>query len=259
VPRISPLLVVLGLSGCSARVQHGLDERQANEIQTVLVERGFQARKQVEDGRPPTWAIEVESAEAADAVRILAELGLPRPHPSGVRELLKPGLVPDPTEQHALLLEAQSGELARTLEAVDGVVSARVHLVRPQPGRPGLPSSLPKASVYLRVHPAAVGRLATMREQLRALVAGGVEGLEASGVTLVTSEIISTVPARPGAVARASVGPSWRVAAAASALLAALGAALLALRRFVLRPREPGQGVVAIRPVVQGPVKERAA
>jgi type III secretory pathway lipoprotein EscJ len=98
-----------------------------------------------------------------------------------------------------------------------------------------------------------------MREQLRALVAGGVEGLEASGVTLVTSEVISTVPARPGAVGRASVGPSWRVAAAASALLAALGAALLALRRFVLRPRESGQGVVAIRPVVQGPVKERAA
>jgi len=259
VVRLSALLVLLGLCGCSARVQHGLDERQANEIQTVLVERGFEAHKHVEDGRPPTWAIEVESAEAADAVRILAELGLPRPHPSGVRELLKPGLVPDPTEQHALLLEAQSGELARTLEAVDGVVSARVHLVRPQPGRPGSPSSQPKASVYLRVHPAAVGRLAAMREQLRALVAGAVEGLESSGVTLVISEVISTVPVRPAPAARPSVGPSWRFATAASMLLVALGAAFFAFRRFVLRPRGAGQAVVAIRPVVQGPVKERAA
>ena len=131
----SPVLLGLGLGGvgCSARVQHGLDERQANEIQTVLVERGFRARKVMEEGRPPTWAVEVESADAADAVRVLAELGLPRARPAGVRELLKPGLVPDPVEQHALLVEAQSGELARTLEAVDGVVSARVHLVRPQP------------------------------------------------------------------------------------------------------------------------------
>ena len=126
-------------AGCSARVQHGLDERQANEIQTVLLERGFHARKRVEEGRPPTWAVEVDPADAADAVRVLAELGLPRARPAGVRELLKPGLVPDPVEQHALLLEAQSGELARTLEAVDGVVSARVHLVRPQPTRAGSP------------------------------------------------------------------------------------------------------------------------
>ncbi len=136
------LAAVLGVLavGCSAQVQHGLDERQANEIQTVLLERGFRARKRVEEGRPPTWAVEVEPADAPDAVRVLAELGLPRPRPAGVRELLKPGLVPDPVEQHALLLEAQSGELSRTLEAVDGVVSARVHLVRPQPTRTGVPA-----------------------------------------------------------------------------------------------------------------------
>ena len=52
-------------------------------------------------------------------------------------------------------VEAQSGELARTLEAVDGVVSARVHLVRPQPTRAGTPSAPTKAAVYLRVQPAA--------------------------------------------------------------------------------------------------------
>jgi type III secretion protein J len=64
-----PLLVLLGLglggAGCSARVQHGLDERQANEIQTVLVERGFRARKS--GGGPASdLGAEVESADAAD-------------------------------------------------------------------------------------------------------------------------------------------------------------------------------------------------
>jgi len=50
-----PVLLALGLGlggvACSARVQHGLDERQANEIQSVLLERGFRARKAVEDVR----------------------------------------------------------------------------------------------------------------------------------------------------------------------------------------------------------------
>src|SRR5215510_1879393 len=72
--RLGPQGLAIVLAGCSARVQHGLDERQANEIQTVLVERGFRARKVVEDGRPPTWAVEVEPSDAADAVRVLAEL-----------------------------------------------------------------------------------------------------------------------------------------------------------------------------------------
>jgi type III secretion protein J len=254
-----PLAIALAVEGCSAQVQHGLDERQANEIQTVLVDRGFEARKRVEDGRPPTWAIEVESAEAADAVRILAELGLPRPHPSGVRELVKPGLVPDPTEQHALLMEAQSGELARTLEAVDGVVSARVHLVRPQPGRPGTPSAQPKAAVYLRVHPAAAARLAAMGEQLRALVAGAVEGLEASGVTLVISEVVSTVPTRPPASTTSSVGRSWALGSGAVGLLLALGAVFLVARRALRRPGRAASSAVGIRPVVQGPLKGKAA
>ena len=191
-----------------AGLQHGLDERQANEIQTVLVERGFRARKAVEEGRPPTWAVEVESADAADAVRVLAELGLPRARPAGVRELLKPGLVPDPVEQHALLVEAQSGELARTLEAVDGVVSARVHLVRPQPTRTGVPGATAKAAVYLRAQPAAAVHLRAMGDELRALVAGSVEGLEPGAVTLVVSEVVSALPPRAPTPVRAGWAPA---------------------------------------------------
>src|SRR5215813_437044 len=205
------------VAGCSARVQTGLDERQANEIQTVLVGRGFHARKVVEEGRPPTWAVEVDSADAADAVRVLAELGLPRARPAGVRELLRPGLVPDPVEQHALLLEAQSGELARTLEAVDGVVSARVHLVRPAPTRAGVPGAPTKAAVYLRARPAAALHLRAMQEELRALVAGSVEGLEPVAVTLVVSEVVSAVPPRAPVPVRSGWAP------------ALLGAGVLAL------------------------------
>ncbi|HUM12703.1 MAG TPA: flagellar M-ring protein FliF [Myxococcaceae bacterium] len=243
---------------CSASVQHGLDERQANELQTVLMERGFQARKVVEDGRPPTWAVEVEAADAADAVRVLAELGLPRARTPGVRELLKPGLVPDPVEQHALLVEAQSGELARTLEAVDGVVSARVHLVRPQPNRSGMPSAPTKAAVYLRAQRSAAPRLQAIEHELRALVAGSVEGLEPAAVTLVVSEVVSTVPPRALPPVRSAWAPAL-LGAGVLVLGGASGGAALWARRRARRRLAPAATGLALRPVVQAPLARREA
>jgi len=254
------LSTIVLLLGCSARVQQGMDERQANEIQTVLTERGFRARKTMEDGRPPTWTVEVDPADAADAVRILAELGLPRARPAGVRELLRPGLVPDPVEQHALLLEAQAGELARTLEAVDGVVSARVHLVRPQPARAGAATPPTKAAVYLRARPSTAAHLQSMRDELRGLVAGAVEGLEPLGVTLVVSEVVTTVPARSSAPPRSGWAP-----ALVGALLLALGSLggwgfLLFRRRAQPKKSVPATpGSVALRPVVQAQLARREA
>jgi len=257
------LPALLGLTlgaACSARVQHGLDERQANEIQTVLMERGFQARKVVEEGRPPTWAVEVEPADSADAVRVLAELGLPRARPAGVRELLKPGLVPDPVEQHALLLEAQSGELARTLEAVDGVLSARVHLVRPAPTRSGVPGAPTKAAVYLRARPAAATHLRAMQEELRALVAGSVEGLEPGAVTLVVSEVVSAVPQRAPVPVRSGWAPAL-LGAGVLALGAAAVTAFLWIRRRRRRrvPAAAPPTSLALRPLVQAPLVRREA
>ena len=252
--------LLLGGAGCSARVQHGLDERQANEIQTVLMERGFRARKVVEDGRPPTWAVEVEPSDAADAVRVLAELGLPRTRPAGIRELLKPGLVPDPVEQHALLLEAQSGELARTLEAVDGVLSARVHLVRPAPTRSGAPGAPTKAAVYLRARPAAALHLHAMQEDLRALVAGSVEGLEPGAVTLVVSEAVSAVPTRGPVPVRSG----WAPALLGAGVLVLGGAGAMAFLRMHRRRRREAPvpsapTSLALRPVVQAPLARREA
>jgi type III secretion protein J len=252
------LVLAFVAAGCSARVQSGLDERQANEVQTILVERGFHARKVVEDGRPPTWAVEVDSADSADAVRVLAELGLPRARPAGVRELLRPGLVPDPVEQHALLLEAQSGELARTLEAVDGVVSARVHLVRPQPTRTGTPGAPTKAAIYLRARPAAAARLETMRDEIRALVAGSVEGLEPSAVTLVVSEVVSSVPPR----SRAPKRSPWVPVSLGLVVLAGAAAGVAVVLRCRASRRKASTapaGALTLRPVVQAPVARREA
>ena len=192
-------LLAAALAGCSVQIQHGLDERQANELQSVLVERGFDAKKVPEPGKKPTWAVEVPEDKATDAVRVLAELGLPRPRTEGFGEVFGKGsLVPTPTEERALYLQALSGELARTLESAEGVVSARVHLVLPPQARAGTPQPQAKASAFVRVRPGAAERVNASRDELKALLAGAVEGLSPDAVTLVVSEVETSVKAPSG-------------------------------------------------------------
>ncbi|HEY8207916.1 MAG TPA: flagellar M-ring protein FliF [Myxococcaceae bacterium] len=235
--------VVLMFSACSEPIQHGLDERQANEIQSVLVERGLEAEKVVEPGKKPTWSIEVPKEQATDAVRILSELGLPRPRAEGFSDVFKESLVPSPTEERARYLAASSGELSRTLESVDGVVSARVHLVLPPPPRPGAVPVPAKASAFLKVRPGMVERVNHLKEDLRALVAGGVENLSPDQVTLVVSEVATTVPARPGPASSSSLPPLRVAVAGLGGTVTLLSLALvwlaLRLRRERTRAVEP--------------------
>jgi type III secretion protein J len=191
LPRALVVALVGCLLGCQARIQHGLDERQANELLTVLADRGITAEKVQEDGKKPTWSIEVGRDQAASAVRVLAELDLPKHPAPGFSEVFGQGsLVPTPTEERAMYVQALSGEVARTLESLEGVVSARVHLVLPPPSRPGSPAPfLAKASAFLRVRPGARERLGSQDKALRELVSGSVEGLNPDMVTLLLDEI----------------------------------------------------------------------
>ena len=219
------LLVLAALAGCAREeLLHGLDERQANEVLVALDERGVPASKAREDGAEERWRVDVERGDAARAQRILAERELPRTRPPGVAEVFGKGsMVPTPTEEHALLLHALSGELARSLEAVDGVVAARVHvgLREPDPLRPG-ERAAPRASVLVKCRASACPAVRALEPGLRALVAGAVEGLEPAAVSLVVAE----APQAPGPIAPA---PRRTGVLAGLALLAALAAGALAL------------------------------
>ena len=177
------LLLLLGATACRERIQHGLDERQANELQTVLVGRGLDARKVPESGKKPTWAIEVADEQAPNAVRVLAELGLPRPvAETGCDVFGGGGLVRTPVEEQVCRVRVLERGIEKTLQTMDGVLVARVHLVVPPPPRPGQTPVPSKASAMLRVEPGHAAKLRPSHDALRALIAGGVEGLSADSV-----------------------------------------------------------------------------
>jgi len=121
---------VLGLlAGCEAEVQHGLNEKDANEIRVVLSQQNIPTKKEREDGQTVTWAILVPRGEVNRATELLVANHLPPDHQAGLAQTYAtPSMVPTATEEKARYIGALQGELAQTLESIDGVLSARVNV-----------------------------------------------------------------------------------------------------------------------------------
>lgn len=229
---------LLALAGCDEQIHHGLDEKSANDLQTVLIERGIAAEKVPEAGKKPTWAIRVPGEDADEAIRVLSALGLPKRAPSGFEDL-STGLVPSPMEERVRWIQALSGELERTLESAEGVLSARVHLVIPQPPRPGQPAAPSKASALIRARPGMADRVKRGSDGLRYLLAGSVEGLAPENVTLVVDEVLlePVRPLPPGAVRATS--PFRALAVGLGVLVSVLGLVVVGLVLRMRRLRDP--------------------
>ncbi len=256
------LLLVL-LAGCRSQIQHGLDERDANELVSVLVARGYDAQKVAEKGKKPTWAIEVDDAHATDAMRVLTELKLPRPRSLTTKEVVsQTALIETPGAERLRQLEAQEGDLEQALESMDGVTSAAVELVVPPSARPGQPAQASKAAVLVRAVPEAVVRLHEQRAELRALVAASVDGLKPDDVVLVIDAVVSQVPA-PAEPASSGLRPLVVALGVAVSVLAGLLIALsLKLRRKVEAPKPAAASPAPPappKPTVNAPVQKKAA
>jgi type III secretion protein J len=237
------LLALLALGGCGREeVVHGLEESQANEVVVALGERGVAAEKVRDEGPDGGFNVAVPSHAAGDAQRVLADRGLPRPRPPGFSEVFGKGsMVPTATEERALYLHALAGELARSVEAIDGVLAARVHLAvaAPEPFRAVSPPPA-RAAVLVKTRPGARERVEPLAPGIQALVAGAVSGLDAAAVSVVVAEgapAVAPPAAAPSRTRRMLLGLSAAVALGACAIAArplrAFG------RRALVRPAEP--------------------
>ena len=182
VLRCLALLAALLLSACDTELYNNLDQRQANEIVATLQQHGIPAQRVVVKGGQ--YTVVVDKARFADSIAILNEAGLPKQEFQTMGQVFKKdGLVSSPMQERAQMIFALSQELSRTVSEIDGVLSARVHLVLPEndPLRQQLvPSS---ASVFIRHRSdAAVGNLVP---QVKMLVANGVAGLSYDKVSVI--------------------------------------------------------------------------
>jgi len=228
--RLPCLAAAVALAACTPDgLLHGLDERSANEVLVALDEAGLAAAKVREDGPDGGYRVEVPAGDAPRAHRLLAERELPRARAAGFEEVFARGsMVPTPAEEHARWSHALAGELARSIESLDGVLEARVHLGLPlaDPLRPEA-SPAPRAAVLVKCRPSGCEALHALEGGLRALVAGAAEGLEPGAVSLVIAPgAAPSPPARPAQ----RRGSPFLLGLAALAGTGALGLAGVGLR-----------------------------
>jgi len=175
-----PLL--LSLIGCKADLYTKIQEREANEMLALLLGKGVDAARVVaKDG---TSTIQVEEKQLAYSIDLLNVEGLPRQSFKNLGEVFKgSGLVASPIEERARYVYALSEELSRTISDIDGVLSARVHVVLPKNDLLRQDATPSSASVFIRHGSSA--KLSALLPQIKMLVANSIEGLSYDKVAVV--------------------------------------------------------------------------
>jgi type III secretion protein J len=230
------MAVLLPLAACLSRdLQSGLSEQEAQEIVVVLKQSGLEAypvREAAADhDAGPAWTVRVKggSRNLLLAWQVLQDNGLPRQKVKGLEDVFaSKGMIPTASEEKARMLLALSGELTRTIKSVAGVVDARVQVVLPE-NSPLLDKSQwsPTTASVLIKHRGSAPPLT--EDEVRSLVARGVEGLQPENVAVVYKRISATSP--PNYDVGWYLSDAYVVAGSlALALLTSFGALLLVFR-----------------------------
>jgi type III secretion protein J len=176
-----PLLSAILLLGCQEQIQSGLSETDANEIVAVLSEEGIKAGKKKGDDK--AWIVSVEKDEFSSAVRALRARGMPKEPLVGLGEVFKKqGLISTPTEERARLTFALQNELSRSINLIDGVVAARVHVVMPKQDHFTEKAKPSSVSVFVKHAPET--SLARLTPQIQRFIATSIEGVNYDNISV---------------------------------------------------------------------------
>lgn len=159
----------------------GLERSDVNQISVALSEAGVS----FDIGSDGT-SVMVPVGKTADARMLLAEKGLPTSANAGYELFDNVGsLGLTSFMQQITRVRALEGEIARTIQSINGIRAARVHIVLPERANFRREEQPPSASVVIR----ASGDMDSVKSamSIRQLVAAAVPGLSAEKVTVLDS------------------------------------------------------------------------
>ncbi|RCW27241.1 flagellar M-ring protein FliF [Ciceribacter lividus] len=158
----------------------GLEATDLNQVSIALAEAGIDFEVGT-DGQ----SIKVPAGMTSKARLLLAEHGLPNSANAGYELFDNVGsLGLTSFMQEVTRVRALEGEVARTIQQINGIAAARVHIVLPDVGNFRRGEQKPTASVMIRAGNEA-GRKAAA--SIRHLVASAVPGLDVEDVTILDS------------------------------------------------------------------------
>jgi type III secretion protein J len=198
------LPLLLALTACQTVLYTGLSERDAMQMVAILLQHGITADRVIaKDG---TSTVEVPGASVSDAVMVLHAAHYPRNEYADTGKVFQQqGLIATPGAERAKLYYGISQELEHTLNDIDGVVDARVHIA-PAVNDPVTGEDRPAtAAVVLRYD--AGTAMDGLLPKIKLLVANAVQDLTYEHVSVILLPV--QPPALPPAPVR-GFGP-WAV------------------------------------------------
>ena len=183
------LILLLLLSGCKTEIYQGLSENQANTMLSVLLRHGIPAEK---IAAKAGYSIAVQENRIIQALEVLKENSLPREDFQNLGKVFSAeGMISSATEEQARLAFAISQELSDTFSRIDGVLTARVHVVLSQTDLSTGNVTPPSAAVFLRHTPES--QATRLIPHIRELTANAVPGLLQDKVSVMLVPVRETV------------------------------------------------------------------
>lgn len=184
------LSLLLLLSGCKVEMYSGLSEDQANQMLSTLLRRGIEAEKQAAGKNG--YTLLVDDDQLVRALQVLKENSLPREAFKNLGEVFAgDGMISSTSEVQARMSYALSQELADTLSRIDGVLTARVHVVLGVNDKVNNITIAPSAAVFLR-H-TLDSPVVNLVPEIRELVAGAVASLKYDNVSVMLVPVRESV------------------------------------------------------------------
>ena len=168
------------LAGCDmTELYSQLDEQEGNEMLALLLQHDIDSRKR--PGKDNLVSLDVNKHKIPEAVELLRKNGYPKDSFATFRDLFSSDkLIATPYEDRTRYTYGLSQELADTLSRIDGVMTARVHLVLPaEDDKEPEPAS---AAVFIKHNPNF--EMVEHIPKIKSVIASGIEGLEYEAVNV---------------------------------------------------------------------------
>ena len=235
---VGALALLAALAACNTELYSDLSEREANDMLGALLTEGIDAEKTgIGDG---VFTITVANGDVQGALAVLDAQGLPKGSRESIGQVFaKSGIVSSPFEERVRYIYALGEEVGQTIQQIDGVMVARVHIVMPEEPELGQELKPSSAAVFIKQKPGY--DLDFLMPQVRRLVANAIEGVAYDDVTVVLVEAQPQLRSDAAPIAQwIEVAPGLRVEAGSANYarymlmgMAAGGLALLALVGFL--------------------------
>ncbi len=197
LPLLLACLILPLFSSCESRktIVNALTEKEANEIWVFLSGKGVEVTKvqSAEGGgagarKEVLWDIQVPSNQAAEAIALLNQSGLPRRRGQSLLGIFQNGgLVPSEMTEKIKYQSGLAEQIANTIRKIDGVLDAEVQISFPEED----PLNLAKkkqtitASVYVKHSGVLDDPNTHLVTKIKRLVAASITGLDYDNVTVI--------------------------------------------------------------------------